>query len=254
MSFMSGEVVNIVPGIAEAVVDSHTNLTESYQAYLEKYHLTGKIEDYHGKTKLTLKGVSAHGSTPELGINAAVMLAHYLVDHVENDFVSFIDKYFYEDVNGKKLGVFKEGHMGLVTCNLGIVAYKEGRGNMSIDFRLPHEISEEEFIPTLASTFTMNNFTSFNYNWTNALFVNPESDLIKNLHQAYVDVTGDHEHGPQCMGGGTYAKEMPNCVAFGAEFPGRNNGMHQNDEHIFVDDLMDSVAIYAAALYNILKK
>jgi len=30
--------------------------------------------------------------------------------------------------------------------------------------------------------------------------------------------------------------------------------MHQNDEHIFVDDLMDSVAIYAAALYNILKK
>ena len=182
------------------------------------------------------------------------MLAHYLVDHVENDFVNFIDKYFYEDVNGKKLGVFKEGHMGLVTCNLGIISYSEGKGSLSIDFRLPHEMSEEEFIPTLATTFTMNHFTSFDYDWTNALFVNPESDLIKNLHQAYVDVTGDHEHGPQCMGGGTYAKEMPNCVAFGAEFPGHNNGMHQNDEHILIDDLMDAVAIYAAALYNILKK
>lgn len=254
MSFMSGDVVNIVPGHAQAVVDSHDDLTESYQAYLEKHQLTGEIEDYHGKTKLTLKGVSAHGSTPELGQNAAVMLAHYLVDHVENDFVNFIDKYFYEDVNGKKLGVFKEGHMGLVTCNLGIISYSEGKGSLSIDFRLPHEMSEEEFIPTLATTFTMNHFTSFDYDWTNALFVNPESDLIKNLHQAYVDVTGDHEHGPQCMGGGTYAKEMPNCVAFGAEFPGHNNGMHQNDEHILIDDLMDAVAIYAAALYNILKK
>ena len=85
--------------------------------------------------------------------------------------------------------------------------------------------------------------------------INVLSDLVSEKLETTVKLpTGDHEHGPQCMGGGTYAKEMPNCVAFGAEFPGRNNGMHQNDEHIFVDDLMDSVAIYAAALYNILKK
>lgn len=76
------------------------------------------------------------------------------------------------------------------------------------------------------------------------------SDLVSEKMETTVKLP----HGPQCMGGGTYAKEMPNCVAFGAEFPGHNNGMHQNDEHILIDDLMDAVAIYAAALYNILKK
>lgn len=29
---------------------------------------------------------------------------------------------------------------------------------------------------------------------------------------------GDTESQPQAIGGGTYAKSMPNCVAFGCEF------------------------------------
>ena len=47
---------------------------------------------------------------------------------------------------------------------------------------------------------------------------------------------------------------MPNCVAFGCEFPGRDNAMHQDDEHILLDDLLVSTAIYAKALYDLLQK
>ena len=86
------------------------------------------------------------------------------------------------------------------------------------------------------------------------LFVDPESELITTLHQAYVKYTHDEQAKPVTMGGGTYAKSMPNtCVAFGMEFPGSPNAIHENNEILRVDELMLGVAIYAEALYHLVK-
>ncbi len=74
------------------------------------------------------------------------------------------------------------------------------------------------------------------------------------LYKAYTDVTGDTENKPMVIGGGTYAKKMPNCVAFGCEFPGKNHHMHEENELISLDDLLTAAAIYAQSLYNLLKK
>ena len=55
------------------------------------------------------------------------------------------------------------------------------------------------------------------------------------------------------MGGGTYAKSMPNCVAFGAEFLGEDNLIHGNNENIKIDSLLKATEIYCHALYNSIK-
>ena len=81
-----------------------------------------------------------------------------------------------------------------------------------------------------------------------------KSELVTKLHEAYVAFTGDHEHQPQTIGGGTYAKSMPNCVAFGSEFPGVDNKIHQNNEEFSIDDLVKATAIYAKALYELIKE
>ena len=41
-----------------------------------------------------------------------------------------------------------------------------------------------------------------------------ESPLVNALYKAYVDVTGDTEHEPMVIGGGTYAKSLKNIIAF----------------------------------------
>ena len=56
------------------------------------------------------------------------------------------------------------------------------------------------------------------------------------------------------MGGGTYAKSMPNCVAFGASIPGKEYKMHQNNEQIEIEDLVKATAIYAKAIYELIKE
>ena len=86
-----------------------------------------------------------------------------------------------------------------------------------------------------------------------ALYIDPDSDLITNLHSAYVNVTGDNVNKPQAIGGGTYAKSMPNCVAFGAEFPNEDNLIHGNNENIKIESLLKATEIYCYALYNSIK-
>ena len=86
------------------------------------------------------------------------------------------------------------------------------------------------------------------------LYIDPNSELVQKLHKAYVEVSGDTERQPQAIGGGTYAKSMPNCVAFGCEFKDEDNAIHGNNENIKIDSLLKSTEIFAKAIYDLIKE
>lgn len=250
----AGSRPNIVPEQCEAYVKgSYKQYKESFNAYLEEHNLKGAIEEEGNHTRLTLIGKSAHASTPEEGINGAVYMCHYLKSISDNKFVDFIDRYFYEDYNAKKLGLSQDGKLGKPTCNLGIITYKNQKVNIVLDFRLSNEITNEVLTDTMNKAIKDYNMIE-NHEYFDALYIDPNSKLITKLHSAYVEFTGDHESQPETMGGGTYAKEMPNCVAFGCQFPGENNAIHQNNEKIAIESLLKATAIYAKALYDLIKE
>ena len=72
--------------------------------------------------------------------------------------------------------------------------------------------------------------------------------------KAYKAETGDDKAEPLSTGGGTYAKEADNVVAFGMEFPGWNSKMHSVGEQIKKADLFKSISIYANAIVALGKK
>lgn len=63
------------------------------------------------------------------------------------------------------------------------------------------------------------------------LYFSEDHPLIKTLQKVYSEQTGD-EPKLLSIGGGTYAKEMPNIVAFGPIFPGKPDLDHQTNEYI----------------------
>ena len=69
--------------------------------------------------------------------------------------------------------------------------------------------------------------------------------------KAYKEETGDTKAVPLATGGGTYAKEANNVVAFGMEFPNRDPKMHAPGENVSVEDLVDAMAIYAHGIYEL---
>ena len=55
------------------------------------------------------------------------------------------------------------------------------------------------------------------------------------------------------IGGGTYAKSLPNILAFGPIFPGDEVREHKPDEFIEIPKLMKNAQIIASAMYEMAK-
>ena len=56
---------------------------------------------------------------------------------------------------------------------------------------------------------------------------------------------------PFAIGGGTYAKEAKNIVAYGGAFPGHPGNIHSPNEYFYIEDLHESIAYYADAIYSL---
>ncbi|MCL6593316.1 MAG: M20/M25/M40 family metallo-hydrolase, partial [Alicyclobacillus sp.] len=82
------------------------------------------------------------------------------------------------------------------------------------------------------------------------LYVDPESPLIRCLLQVYTAHTGKSAQ-PLTTGGATYARAIPNAVAFGPRFPGRPDVAHQRDESWPLEDFFRCTQIYAHAMYEL---
>jgi len=249
----AGTQVNVVPETAVAKVTlAKDTLEESFNAFLNENPVAGTLSAEGNTTVITVVGKSAHGSMPEDGINALVYLCHYLNSVTDNAIVKAMDENFFEDVNGEKFGVGYTGVMGATSLNAGVVHADTNSIFLELDIRYSSELTEDA-VEEKAQAFAKPLGLTCDHTFAHPLYIDPESELITKLQGAYVAISGDTENGPMYMGGGTYAKEMPNCVAFGAEFPGRDNAFHQNNEHILLEDLLDASAIYAKAIYDMIK-
>ena len=85
------------------------------------------------------------------------------------------------------------------------------------------------------------------------LYVPANSKLVRTLLRCYSAVTGDHT-GAQKTGGGTYARELPNAVAFGPVFPGTETHLHDANECIPVEHLEKLYKIYLKSLATLDKE
>ena len=78
-------------------------------------------------------------------------------------------------------------------------------------------------------------------------------EMIKTLMNCYQEYTHDYKSQPMAIGGGTYAKECQNTIAFGSAFPGRNDKIHDANESIHLSDFEKSISIYATAIMYLSK-
>ena len=71
--------------------------------------------------------------------------------------------------------------------------------------------------------------------------------MVTALLQVYHDATGDPA-GPKSIGGGTYAKAIPNILAFGPVFPGDPVVEHLPNEYVQLDQLIKTEKIIGDAI------
>ena len=237
-------VKSIKGGVATNAVCDRVEIELDDVEGMKNYCEYGGIQhEITGKT-LIIYGKSAHGSTPELGDNAALktMLAVGNVFNVPA-LVELGTKL--SDTTGKSFDGFAESKLlGQTTYCVGKISYKEGMLDFTVNFRYPENIERTAFMINFDNHF---NTLTIMSEESPALLYDPESDLVKTLLKAYRKETHDRTK-PLTTGGGTYAKHAKNTIAFGALFPKRPSTMHEPNEEMPIKDIYKSAAIYARAI------
>jgi succinyl-diaminopimelate desuccinylase len=82
------------------------------------------------------------------------------------------------------------------------------------------------------------------------LVFDPKAKLVVRLMDAYARATGTRPR-PAISGGGTYAKRIPNAIAYGMWFPGKPYPGHDVDEKIPIDDLQRGFEVLVATLRDL---
>lgn len=258
ISLKGGNAPNMVPDYAEAKIIETKPIKEIVETFCRsrEAHIEYIKEDQY--TLLKAHGISAHGSTPAKGVNAISQLLT-LLDLLDiqigdqSNFVRFLANRIGMTYDGKGMGVgFDDAYNSLV-LNLGVIDMNKDHGRATINIRYPITLKELKVKTALESTTRGSNIEITNWHCAQPLFFPPSHPLVNTLMDVYKEKTGDENAKPITIGGGTYARTLPNAVAFGALFPGAADTMHQKDEYIVIDDLMKMTDIFAEAILRLSK-
>ncbi len=250
-SIQAGARSNVVPGTATAEIGCGD--IAALQKKLAETGLSVTCEAAGvGRARVTATGVTGHAALPEHTKNAAVELLMALsalgAGGGARPFIDAIAKGTGEGYSGKGFGIDgSDAISGALTMNLGVLRVADGKGSAVLDIRHP-VLMDAQMIAKLLGMKVKDAGITVEINEAKApLHVPADSKIVSSLLSVYEEITGKPGY-TIAIGGGTYARSMDQCVAFGMTFPGDPDLAHQADENILVESLMMSVRIFAHAI------
>lgn len=260
LSFQSGRRYNMVPDFAEVHLKLHNDVADfvqEYKAFLGNSGLDGDAAKNADELVLTLVGKSAHGAEPRNGKNAGIFMAQFLqaleLDASGEKFVDAVASFFNQSRGGVFGVSYHDEVSGDLTINVGIMNYnKESGGRIGLNMRYPVTFDMEKGKEEIQAAIQEKGLQLENFTDSKPAYVKKDDPLIQTLQKVYEEQTGNKAD-LLAIGGGTYARALEHGVAFGAQFPGREDVMHQKDEYAIVEDLLKATAIYAQAIYELAK-
>ena len=139
---------------------------------------------------------------------------------------------------------------GPMSCNLGLIEGDETHLWVKLNYRYPVTKTVDDCAPAVKAAFEAAGWALDKSVHKQKLYYPEQTPLVQALLGVYRDATGDRS-APKCIGGGTYAKVLPNTVAFGPLFDGDPVTEHQPDEFIDLDRLVQNAQIIAQAVVKL---
>ena len=260
--FSGGTVRNAVAGKAEAVILAESDTSE----FPECDGITVSAETADGKkaVRIVAKGKTAHAAMPESGVNAIGMLAKYILEcpvsltDKEKNAIEFISCAASEYL-GNTLGIADSDEpSGYLTCVGSVAKCENGVLKQTFNIRLPVTLTWDNVFANIEAVC---NKYSFAFEWSSKpskpYYISPDRKEIKILSECCETVL-EKECKPYTMGGGTYARHMPNTVAFGCRIPeyagmlGAGRGCaHDRDEYLSVYEFESSIKIFVLSVLSL---
>jgi dipeptidase D len=210
------------------------------------------------------KGVSAHSSKPEDGVNAISMLADALAvrpwaNTTAGGVVNYLNDMIGTGIHGEKFGniAYRDGFMGPMTFAPTVIRQREDGIEVSVNMRRPQGKNTEQLTNEINAALAQ---------WQGKHL--PLSDITVRINEPWVQksapqmpvlmsvfsyFTGMKDPKPVAIGGGTNSRLFPNAVSFGPGMPGKVYTGHSEHEFITTKQLLLNLQMYTAALVELAK-
>lgn len=240
-----GQAFNVVPGKAAY----QGELVETVKANLRQLSYDFEETD----DSVTVLGLAKHSKDAAKGVNAIVRLLEALPSDVTDQTIAFLLEQIGHDATGAKMfGLIEDEPTGKLSVNLAGLTMTADKTEVRLDLRIPVLADKDALVAKLSQLAEDYGLTYEEYDYLAPLYVPLDSPLVETLMSVYQEMTGDMTE-PIASGGATFARTMPNCVAFGACFPHSVQTEHQENERMLLDDLYKAMDIYAEAIYRLLQ-
>lgn len=241
-----GSAFNAVPDVAFYDGIRQDELASELEALGFPFHRTGN--------GIEVKGKAAHAMDAEEGINAISRLCVALEGiGIESKAIDFIAHEIGEDPYARRIfGECVDEPSGKLKFNVGKIELGEVE-QISIDVRIPVTISKGEIVTKLSEVASRYGLAYKEFDWLAPTYMPQDHFIVKTLMRVYQQISGDVFTPPGASGGATYARAMPNCVAFGALFPDELMTEHQPNERVVLKKLYKAMEIYAQAIYELIR-
>lgn len=258
VSFKSGLRANMVPQTAKAILTGAmpADFEAQFDAYVADHKLQGTMTTDGDQTIIDLIGKGSHAQEPKAGVNAATHLATFLADLAldtkGDNYIGTIARLMHEDSRGHRLNInYTDDVMGDLTACPAVFNYtQDGVATVLLNVRYPKGVTAESTRADLANTLRELADVTIDGHAQEPHYVPGDDPLVATLLNVFEEQTGLKGH-EQVIGGGTYGRILERGVAFGALPEERENVMHQANEYMYIEDIMNAIAIYADAIYRL---
>lgn len=262
VSLSGGTARNAVAAKAEAALEVDSEMAEAFTNRLVqtagRLGINATIE--RGETvNVTVTGINSHAMNPEKGVNAVSQMILLLNDAgggaiSDSAFLKSYCRYIGMDYYGANAGFdCEDKESGKLTFNIGTIMKSGNMIRLSSSIRYPASMGFETIDRNLSAAFEGSGFIVQCVDALAPVYFEENNEIVKILHDTYREVSGDEESEKLAIGGATYARALPNTVAFGPIFPDEKELAHEPNEFIDIDNLLKAGDIYYTALERLCK-
>ena len=248
-----GKASNIVPDAAEIVLRGAGKIQDSEWA---------KASSENGNTRFSAKGTPKHSAHPDCAINAiheamAAAESSGLLNEEEARLIRFLIQ-VNDDYRGTALSINGEDEVSGPTTCVGTMTRldAEGRVHLHLNIRYCISANGEELAKTIAEVCRNNACHAEKVEDSAPHYFPREEPVVDALMNVFKEITG-LEKEPYVMGGGTYARKLPNAIGFGLGglpkeedqlFSPGHGGAHQADEGLYLPNFRKALLIFAMGI------
>ena len=213
---------------------------------------------------LTIKarGVSAHSSKPEDGVNAISMLADALQGQPWQgtqaaDMLSFLNELVGTGIHGERFGqiAYRDGFMGPMTVAPTVLKQNGGELELNINLRRPQGKTAAVLLQQVTAAFdgwkARRQVPAALQVQIGEPWLQTAAPQIPTLLSVFEHYTGMAHPQPVAIGGGTNSRLFPNAVSFGPAMPHTVYTGHSEHEFITEKQLLLNLQMYTAVLIEL---